>query len=353
MLSKALVHRVIIRDGRAVGVEVERKGRVEEIAARGDVVISAGAFNTPHLLQLSGVGPADHLREIGIDVLVDSPAVGAHLAEHPMTFVNWELREPYVGISDAEHPKYLVDWLLRGRGKLASNVGEALAHVRTREGLPAADMQLVNGPCFFWEHGEGEHPKPAMMVAQSYWTPKSRGTVLARSRDPRQLPAVQLNLLQDRSDVEALMRGVRLTRRIAEQQPMRDMIAMEITPGDAVQSDADLERWVRETCQHTYHPASTARMGEPGDGALDPELRVHGVENLRVADTSALPQITRANTHAPAVLVGERCAAFIRGQDGGAARGRGARSPPSPSGAGGRAAPRSTSRRMCRSVPRS
>jgi choline dehydrogenase len=313
--SNALVHRVIVRDGRAVGVEVERKGRVEQISCRGDVVISGGAFNTPHLLQLSGVGPADHLREIGIDVAVDAPAVGAHLAEHPMTFVNFELREPWLGLSDAEHPKHIVNWLLRGRGKLSSNVGEALAHVHTQEGLPAPDMQLVEGPVFFWEHGEGEHPKPAMMIGQSYWTPKSRGTVLARSRDPHEKPAVQLNLLQDRSDVEAMMRGVRLARRIAEQPPMRDMVAMEITPGDSVQSDADLERWVRTTCQHTYHPTSSARMGEPGDGVLDAQLRVHGVEHLRVADTSALPDIPRGNTQAAAILMGERCAAFIRGED--------------------------------------
>jgi choline dehydrogenase len=318
--SNALVHRVVIRDGRAVGVEVERKGRVEQISCRGDVVVSGGAFNTPHLLQLSGVGPADHLRQIGVDVAVDAPAVGAHLAEHPMTFVNFELREPWIGLSDAEHPKHIVNWLLRGRGKLSSNVGEALAHVRTQESLPAPDMQLVEGPVFFWEHGEGEHPKPAMMIGQSYWTPKSRGTVRARSRDPREKPAVQLNLLQDRSDMEAMMRGVRLARRIAEQPPMRDMIAMEITPGDGVQSDADLERWVRRTCQHTYHPTSSARRGEPGDGVLDAELRVHGVENLRVADASALPEIPRGNTQAAAILMGERCAAFNRGEHGSADR---------------------------------
>jgi choline dehydrogenase len=317
----ALVHRVIIRGGRAVGVEVERKGRVEQISCRSDIVISGGAFNTPHLLQLSGVGPAGDLREIGVDVVVDAPAVGARLAEHPMTFVNFELREPWLGLSDAEHPKHIVNWLLRGRGKLSSNVGEALAHVRTQDGLPAPDMQLVEGPVFFWEHGDGEHPKPAMMIGQSYWTPQSRGTVRARSRDPREKPAVQLNLLQDRSDVEAMMRGVRLARRIAEQPPMRDMIAMEITPGGDVQSDADLEHWVRTTCQHTYHATSSARMGEPGDGVLDAELRVHGVTHLRVADASALPDIPRANTQAAAILMGERCAAFIRGERASCARG--------------------------------
>ena len=312
--TNALVHRVVIRDGRAVAVDIERKGRLARVGSRSDIVLSAGAFNTPHLLQLSGVGPAEHLREIGIDVLVDSPAVGAHLMEHPMTFVNFELREPWLGLSDAERPKHILNWLLRGRGKLASNVGEALAHVRTEDGLPAPDMQLVQGPVFFWEHGEGEHPRPAMMIAQSYWTPSSRGSVLVRSRDPRELPAVRLNLLEERGDLEAIVRGVRLARRIAAQPPLRDMLAAEITPGEGVQTDAQLEHWVRTTCQHTYHASCSARMGEPGEGVLDPELRVHGVGNLRVADASALPRITRANTNAPAILFGERCAAFIRGE---------------------------------------
>jgi len=314
VMTGALVRRVVIRDGRAVGVEIERGGKFQEIRATGDVVLSAGAFNTPHVLQLSGIGPAEHLRDIGVDVVVDAPAVGAHLTEHPMTFVNFELRDPWIGLSDAAHPKHLLRWLPRGGGKLASNVGEALAHIRTLPELTAPDMQLVFGPTFYWEHGAAEHPRPAMMAAQSYWTPQSRGTVLARSKDPAEKPAVLLNLLTERADVEALMRGIRRTREIFATAPLRDMVAAEITPGAAVQSDAELERWIRATCEHTYHPSCTARMGEPGDGAVDAELRVHGVEGLRVADTSVLPTITRANTNAPAIMVGERCAAFIRGE---------------------------------------
>ena len=314
VMTKALVRRIVIKGGRAVGVEVERGGKITQVESSRDVVLSAGAFNTPHLLQLSGVGPAEHLRDIGVDVVVDSPAVGSHLTEHPMTFVNHELREPHLGLSDAEKPVHLLKWLPRGGGKLASNVAEALAHVRTLPDLPAPDLQLVMGPVFYWEHGAAEHPRPAMMTAQSYWTPKSRGTVRARSADPTEKPAVLLNLLAERSDVEALMRGIRLTREIFAQAPLRDMVGVEITPGDAVQTDDELERWIRRTCQHTYHPSCTARMGEPGEGVVDAELRVHGVEGLRVADTSALPVITRANTNAPAILMGERCAAFIRGE---------------------------------------
>lgn len=312
VVTGALVHRVVIEGGRAVGVELERRGTVRRVGARREVILSAGAFNTPHLLQLSGVGDAEHLRDIGVEPLVDNPAVGAHLQEHPFTFCNYELREPWLGLSDAARPQHVLRWLLTGRGKLASNVAEALAHVRTLPDLPAPDMQLVHAPVFFWENGKAEHPRPAFAIAQSYWTPASRGTVRAVSRDPRQLPAVQLNLLTERADLEAMVRGIRLTREIVAQGPLADMVSVEITPGPDVRTGEELERWVRRTCLNTYHPACTARMGEPGEGVLDARLRVHGVAGLRVADASALPRITRANTNAPAILVGERCADFVR-----------------------------------------
>ncbi|HYF24269.1 MAG TPA: GMC family oxidoreductase N-terminal domain-containing protein [Baekduia sp.] len=315
VMTNALVHRIVVRDGRAVGVVVERKGKVMELAAARDIVVSAGAFNTPHLLQLSGIGPADLLRDLGIDVVADSPAVGAHLREHPMTFCNFELREGWLGLSDATHPKHLVNWLLRGRGKLASNVAEAVAHIRTRPDAPAPDMQLVHAPTYFWDNGEAEHPAPAFCIAQSYWTPASSGTVRATTRDPHVKPAVQLNMLTERSDLEALLRGIAKAREIVRSGPLRDMVKAEIHPGEHVRTEAELERWVRQTCGHTYHPACTARMGEEGEGAVDHELRVHGVENLRVADASAMPEITRANTNAPAILMGERCAAFIKAAD--------------------------------------
>lgn len=312
ILDKALVHRVSFDGTRAIGVEVEHGGSVRQIRSTRDIVLSAGAFNTPQLLQLSGIGPAEHLRSVGITPLVDSPAVGAHLTEHPMTFCNFELREPWQGLAGADKPAEILKWLLRGRGKLASNVAEAIAHIRTRPEEPAPDMQLVHAPAYFWNNGEAEHPRPALAIAQSYWTPQSRGTVRVRSPDPHQHPAILMNMLTERSDVEALMRGIRIARDIAQQRPLRDMISVEIHPGEGVQTDEQLERWIRETCLHTYHPACTARIGDPGDGVLDPELRVHGVENLRVADASALPRIPRANTNAPAILIGERCAAFIR-----------------------------------------
>lgn len=312
VLTKALVRRIVVADGRAIGIDYERRGRRAAAAAASEVIVSAGAFNTPHLLQLSGIGSTDHLSQIGIRTLVESPGVGMNLMEHPLTLLNWELREPHRGLADAENPKYLLPWLINGSGPLSSNIPEALAHVRTLPELDAPDFQVLFAPIFFWEHGDGEHENPGMAIGLSYWTPRSRGTVKAMSNDPRQLPAVKLNLMTEREDVDAMIRAIKLARQIAATEPLAAVVGDEIHPGTSAQSDVELEAWIRRACEHTYHPSGTAKIGEPGDGVVDAELRVHGVEGLRVADTSVLPVITRANTNAPAIMVGERCADFIR-----------------------------------------
>jgi choline dehydrogenase len=314
LMTQALVRGIVIRNGRAVGVELKHRGRLEQLRASSDIVLSAGAFNTPQLLQLSGIGPAEHLRSVGVDVVADNPAVGAHLTDHPATFCNFELRPPWIGLYDAANPKYLVQWLTSGRGKLSSSAAEALAHVRTRPGLAAVDMQLILAPAFFFENGAATHPRPAYSIGQSLWTPASRGEVRIVSPDPDVPVSVRLNLLSERDDVEALIGGIRRTRGIVAASPLREMTTAEITPGPEFQRDDDLEAWVRGSEQHSSHPACSARIGRRGEGALDPQLRVHRVGNLRVADASALHSIPRANTGAPSIMVGERCADFIRGR---------------------------------------
>jgi len=310
LITKTLVERILISNGQAVGVEVSSRGRRRTLGVRAEVVLSAGAYNTPQLLQLSGIGDASHLRSLGIDVVFDNPEVGAHLKEHPFSFTNFELADgPWKGLFGVEkNPIHIVNWLRNGSGPIASNVAEAIAHVRTREGLEAPDMQLVFAPAFFWENGEATHTRPAISVMQSYWEPKSTGHVRITSSDPTAAPEILMNMLSAREDVEALMRGIELTRRIIASPPYDTMISREINPGADVQSPEAMERFIRETTLHTYHPACTAGMGR----VLDERLRVHGVRGLRVADTSALPEITHGNTNAPAIMIGERCASFIQ-----------------------------------------
>jgi choline dehydrogenase len=312
IVTRARVNRVMLRDGHATAVEYTRRGRVEIVVARHEIVLSAGAFGTPHLLQLSGIGSADHLRDVGITPLVESPRVGRDLADHPATYMNWELAKGFDGLADAKHPKWLVQWLLHGTGKLSSNFMEAVAHIRSHPGLVNPDFQLIHGPAYVWDFGRGKHVRPAAAILQSFWTPGSRGTVLARSRDPREAPAIQMNTLTAPGDVDSFIRAIRMTRQIAATEPLASALGREIHPGPDVVTDAALTAWVRETCGTTGHPACSAAMGNEPDSVLDAKLRVRGVAGLRVADASALPVIPRANTNAPAILVGERCAEFIR-----------------------------------------
>lgn len=315
VVTGAHARRVVLEDGRAVGVEYERRGRRHLATAGSEVILSAGAFGTPHLLQLSGIGPAEHLRHAGITPVVDSPGVGANLADHPSTYMNWELAPGFVGLADAKHPRWLLQWLLRRSGKLASNFMEAVAHIRSAPQLTDPDFQLINGPAYVWDFGRATHPRPAAAILQSYWTPASRGTVLARSADPRVPPAIRMNTLAEPEDVAAFVRAIRRTREIAATAPLAEALGREIHPGLAVSSDADLERWIRTTCGTTGHAACSAAMGTAETSVLDERLRVRGVDALRVADASAFPRIPRANTNAAAILFGERCADFIKEDD--------------------------------------
>jgi choline dehydrogenase len=307
IVTKAEVCRVIIRDGTAVGVEYRRRGRVQQVFADREIVVSAGCFGTPQLLQLSGIGPADHLRSVGITPLVDRLAIGQGLTDHPHAWVTCALAPGRVGLADASNPKWLLQWLLRRTGKLANSGVEALAHIRTDDDAPACDMQLIFAPGDATADPKQKRLKPTISIGQSYWTPKSRGSVMIRSSDPSTPPTIRLNLLTEREDLDALARGIERTREIIATEPLASAVDREILPG----SGADLAKYIRDTVITTYHSSCSVAMGSHPDSALDEKLRVRGVEKLRVADASALPQITRANTNAPAIMIGERCADFL------------------------------------------
>lgn len=316
VVTGALIDKVLIEDGAAVGVRYLADGRSVDARALREVVVSGGAFGTPEILQRSGIGPAEHLRALGITPVVDLPAIGAHLMDHPMTLMNWEIEGDEVGLFDADDPAYVEQWVASGTGKLTSNVAEATAHIRSEPGLPGPDFQIVFVPSYFREHGAQVYDKPTFTLGQSYWTPTSTGSVLIASADPAQHARIRLNMLSDPAEMAAMIRAIRLSREIVATRPLATHAGIEISPGVDVESDADLETWIRENVEHTYHASCTARMGT--GGALDSELRVRGVAGLRVADTSVFPVIPRSNTNLPAVMVGERCADFLLADHAGA-----------------------------------
>jgi choline dehydrogenase len=307
VVRKALVKRVVIENGCAVGVEYRRRGRVHQAFADQEIVVCAGAFGTPQLLQLSGIGPAEHLRSVGITPIVDSPRIGQGLTDHPVVWAVWSLRPGHRGLAGVTNPKWFLQYLFRRGGQLASNGGEAAAHIRSMSDAPACDVQLIFTPADARANPRGERFAPALSVGHSYWTPKSRGSVLIRAADPAVPPAIQTNLLTEREDVEALVRALRRSREIVGTEPIASAVGHELTPG----SGTDLESWIRSTAKFTSHPACSVAMGAEPDSPLDEQLRVRGVDNLRVADASALPVIPRANTNAPSIMIGERCADFL------------------------------------------
>jgi choline dehydrogenase len=311
--TNLLATKLVIEHGRAVGVELsDAKGRSQRVDAGSEVIVSGGAFNTPALLQYSGIGPADFLRSVGVEPIHDLPAVGEHLMEHPLVYVTHELAPGNIGMFDAEEPKHALKWLLLRRGKLASNFAETAAHIRTDPTMPAPNFQVLFGAGFFFEHGLMTWDAPAAVIGLSYIAPRSRGTVRIRSTDPTRKPAVVLNMLSEQSEMDEMIDAVERAREIAATAPVRDVLASEITPGSLVRSRDEIAAWIRTTCQHTYHPACSARIGSEQEGVVDSELRVHGIERLRIADCSVMPTVIRGNTHAPAVMIGERCAEFIR-----------------------------------------
>ena len=300
---------------RAVGVRL-RKGRrgVEVARAKREVLLSAGAIGSPQLLLLSGIGRAEELRAAGVEARHELPGVGRNLQDHPFVTVMWEVsdRDTLYG---ADKPKPLAEWLLRKSGKLSSTVAEVVAFTRTRGGLPAADIQFHMGAAYFEDHGAETYDGHCMVIAPVLVSPKARGQVWLRSADPTDKPRIITNSLSEPEDVESMIAGMRMAREIAGQTPLRETVVKELKPGGGAVGREDLEADLRRRLMLIYHPVGTARMSDTHEQAVvDSQLRVHGIEALRVIDASVMPSITGGNTHAPTIMIAERGADLIRGR---------------------------------------
>jgi choline dehydrogenase-like flavoprotein len=315
---------VVKTHGQVVGIELEadraagvrwrdRRGRETVARAGREVVLSAGAIGSPQLLMVSGIGPAEHLREIGVAPVVDLPGVGENLQDHPFFLLNYET-PVNEDLADAEKPAALLRWLFRRSGPLTSNVGEALAFVRTRPGLPAADVELIFGPAYYHDHGFDTFDGHAFALAAVLIAPRSRGRLRLRSAGPLDKPSLVGNHLGEPEDVAAMVVAFRRLREIACTEPLDSVRGRELVPGEEVESDAEVEDFLRRELELLYHPAGTCRMGADDGAVVDPELRVRGVEGLRVADASIMPIIVGGHTHAPTVMIAEKAADLIRGR---------------------------------------
>jgi choline dehydrogenase-like flavoprotein len=246
--------------------------------------------------------------------------VGRNLQDHPFVTLLYEVRGEDT-LRGADRPRALVEWLVRRSGKLTSPVAEVCAFVRTSPDLPAADLQLHMGPAYYDDHGFETFDGDAVTIAPVLVTPRARGRVWLRSADPGDPPCIRTNALGADEDVAALVAGMQLAREIAAQPPLREIVVRELKPGAQVVEPDALAADLRRRLMLLYHPVGTCRMGAGDDAVVDPDLRVRGLEGLRVVDASVMPVITGGNTHAPTVMIAERASDLIRGRSGAAAAG--------------------------------
>jgi choline dehydrogenase len=313
VISGAQVSGVKLENGRATGVGYRRRGREQVAKAKHDVILSAGALSSPQVLMLSGIGPAGQLRELGIPVEVDLPGVGENLQDHPYLTSVWNV--PGGGsLADAESPKALLEYLLRRSGPLTSTVAEAIAFVRSKPGLAQPDLQFHFAPAFFVDNGFQEYDGHAITMGPALVAPRSRGWVRLRSADPGDKPRILTNSLAEQEDVAALVAGTKRAREIATAEPFASVLGRELFPGPDISSDDDLADDLRRRVELLYHPVGTCRMGSDDEAVVDPELRVRGVDGLRVVDASIMPIIPSGNTNAPTIAVAERAADVIAGK---------------------------------------
>ena len=279
--------------------------------ADGEVILAGGTVNSPQLLMLSGIGPADELKAAGISAIQDLPGVGKNLQDHPMVSVGY-LCTQKISLDGAETLGNLLRWLLWKNGPLASNVAEAGLFLRTRVGLGVPDLQLLFGPAYYRGHGLVRRKEHCFGFGPTLITPESRGDISLRSANPLEPPAIRANYLSTDADLRTMIAGVRLARRLAHAKAFDAFRGEELHPGAAMESDAEISEFLRNELETLYHPVGTCKMGVDALAVVDARLRVRGIEGLRVVDASIMPRVPAGNTNAPVIMIAEKAAEMIR-----------------------------------------
>ena len=316
ILTKTLVTRVLFKNKKAVGVEIDQEGQKQVLHAETEVILSAGAIQSPQILQLSGIGPKKLLKNHGIDVVVDKPGVGQNLQDHYQMRTIVQMRSRDSLNNQIRNPFSLLrmglDWAFRGRGALTVGAGQVGGAMRT-DFAPTdqPDLQLFVMPLSVDKPGEPLHRFPGFTSAIWQCHPRSRGSIEIKTPDPTADPKIQPNYLADELDQKTMVEGIKILRQIYKQPKFRDLWDAEIVPGEQVRTDAEIIDAIRKGGGTVYHPVGTCKMGIDAAAVVGPDLRVHGVTGLRVVDASIMPLITSANTNAPTLMIAEKAAEMI------------------------------------------
>ncbi|WP_108260175.1 choline dehydrogenase [Mangrovicoccus ximenensis] len=319
-LTRGLARRIVIEEGRATGVEIERpNGQIEVIRARAEVIVAASSLNSPKLLMLSGIGPAAHLAEHGIDVVADRPGVGQNLQDHLEVYMQMAASQPvtlYKYWNLLGKAAIGAQWLFTRKGLGASNQFESAAFIRSRAGVEYPDIQYHFLPIAVRYDGQAAAEGHGFQVHVGPMRSPSRGSVTLRSAEARAKPVIRFNYMSTEQDWADFRACIRLTREIFSQAAIKPFIRHEIQPGASLQGDDEIDGFIREHAESAYHPCGTCRMGRADDpmAVVDPQVRVIGVEGLRLADSSIFPRVTNGNLNGPSIMTGEKAADHILGR---------------------------------------
>jgi choline dehydrogenase len=317
ILTDTLTRRVVIEEGRAVGVEIESKGQIRTIRAKREVVLSAGVFGSPQLLMLSGIGDGDALAKKGIAPLHQLPGVGQNLQEHVSSAVQYlsPTTVPW-GVSWRTLPWMgwqALRYIFQRKGFFANNMLHAGGFLRSSPDLPRPDLQLILMPTHRDKTGRMGFGHGFALIA-IVLRPESRGSVSLKSADPKDAPLIDLGFFADESDVTTLVKGVQIARQLLQSAPFDPYRGEEFAPGPQSRSEADLAEFVRNNAVTVFHPVGTCKMGQGPDAVVDAELKVHGLSGLRVVDASVMPTLIGGNTNAPAIMIAEKAADMMLGR---------------------------------------
>jgi len=306
--------RLITEKRRAVGVAYLRNGAATDARADREVILAGGTINSPQLLLLSGIGPADEIERAGVRAIHDLRGVGKNLQDHLMVSVGYLCTKP-VSMASAESLSNLLHYLLLRRGVLSSNVAEAGIFSRTRDGIEVPDLQLLFGPAYYVNHGLTPRKEHCFGFGPTLVAPESRGSISLKSANPLDPPAIRANYLSTDADMRVIVEGVKLSRRLALAKPFESYRGGELHPGTNVQSDREIAEFIRAEAETLYHPVGTCKMGNDSMAVVDARLRVRGIDGVRVVDASVMPRIIAGNTNAPTIMIAEKAADMIRAAD--------------------------------------
>ena len=312
--TKSLVEKIIVKDGRAIGVRIKRGSNSETINARGAVVLSAGAFGSPQILQLSGIGPAEHMKSKGVDVVLDKPQVGENLKDH-IDFVSGYQTKSTELIGDSlkgtiRMGKAFIEYRMKRTGIMTTPYAEAGGFWSSSPDVPAPDIQYHFVPAMLEDHGREKVKGHGFSCHACVLRPHSKGTVRLGGSSASDAPVIDPNFLDDDRDIAVLRKGVRQMQRIMEAPPLTDFEPTNRHPVD-MSNDHALDELIRSRADTVYHPVGTCRMGADSDAVVDNHLKFRGIEGLYIADASIMPEIISGNTNAPSIMIGERAAEFI------------------------------------------